>query len=243
MMLGALLRRLQSYRLTPTARRVMQERLTYLSVKRLARIEYALGEIESIPGDIVEFGIALGGSGIILAHKAIGGRRFFGFDVFGMIPPPTSEKDDAKSKRRYETIKSGLSNGIAGDQYYGYKENLFGEVTQSFAAHGVPVDYKNVILCKGLFEETWPTVQLDAIALAHIDCDWYAPVAFCLDACARKLSAGGIIIIDDYNDYGGCRVAVDEFVSTHSDFEFHSGANPFLRRNRAVAPSKKPTTN
>ncbi|TLG71422.1 TylF/MycF/NovP-related O-methyltransferase [Methylocystis sp. B8] len=219
-------------KLDAVTRAVVRDRLTYLSYEKLERIQRALAETKDRRGDIIEFGVALGGSGIILARGAGASRRFLGFDVFGMIPPPTSEKDDAKSKLRYEVISSGKSRGINGDTYYGYKKDLFNEVVDSFARHGVEADGNRVFLHKGLFESTWSAADesIDAIALAHIDCDWYDPVLFCLNACADKLVEGGILIIDDYNDYGGCRTAVDEFVSKRADFRLEPGANPFLRK-------------
>jgi len=154
-----------------------------------------------------------------------------------MIPPPSSEKDDTKSKERYQIIKSGASKGIGGDKYYGYKDSLFAEVKDSFARHGVSVDGQSIVLYRGFFEETWPTVSVHSVALAHIDCDWYDPVRYCLHAVADEVSEGGILIIDDYNDYGGCRTAVNEFLTERNDFVFEDGPNPFLRRKRAAAIS------
>ncbi|TIX37984.1 MAG: hypothetical protein E5V36_22655, partial [Mesorhizobium sp.] len=54
---------LDASRLSATARSVRRERLTYLSPWRLRRLEMALKEVlkENVPGDIAEFGIALGG--------------------------------------------------------------------------------------------------------------------------------------------------------------------------------------
>lgn len=212
---------------------IVADKLTYLSAKKLHRLHNALKRTRSVGGDIVEFGIALGGSGIILARNKEASRRFLGFDVFGMIPPPTSEKDDARSKGRYKTIQSGAATGIAGDTYYGYKENLFSQVKAAFARHGAPVDGENIALYRGLFEETWPTVTVHSVALAHVDCDWYDPVRYCLHALAGKLSEGGIIIIDDYYDYGGCRTAVDEFLEENKQFAFEDGPNPYLCKRRS----------
>lgn len=226
--------RFQLMGLSPVTRRVVRDRLTYLSVEKLKRIERAARETENVPGDILEFGVALGGSGIILAHSAAPPKKFAGFDVFAMIPPPTSEKDDQKSKDRFAVISTGQSQGIKGDTYYGYRPDLFSDVQASFAKHGVPIS-SGVSLHKGLFEETWPEAGVESISLAHIDCDWYDPVKYCLEACADKLSPGGILVIDDYHDYGGSRTAVDEFLKTRPDFSMESGANPFLRKSRLEA--------
>jgi len=45
-----------------------------------------------------------------------------------MIPPPTSEKVDEKSRRRYEVIKAGRAKGSSSVVYYAYRENLLAEV-------------------------------------------------------------------------------------------------------------------
>ena len=207
--------------------------LTYLSEQKFARLEQCLTDVErkGVLGDIAEFGIALGGSGIVLArHAQKHDRCFFGFDVFGMIPEPASEKDDAKSKERYETISSGQSKGIRGGAYYGYVDDLYAQVSASFAANQVAVDGKRIHLVKGLFEETVPTADLGKLAFCHLDCDWYDPVHFCLNVVADKLSPGGIILLDDYHDYGGCQTAVDEFRMSRKDFRFEDGRNVILRK-------------
>ncbi len=147
-----------------------------------------------------------------------------------MIPPPTSNKDDTRSKQRYETIASGGSSGIDGDDYYGYRQDLYGDVCRSLARHGLAVNGTTIRLHKGLFEDTIPVTPLGVVSLAHIDCDWYDPVVYCLAAIADRISPGGVIVIDDYHDYAGCRTAIDEFVASRPDFRFESGENVLLRR-------------
>lgn len=208
--------------LDKTARSVLRDRLTYLAPQRFFNIQQELRRIKAneVPGDFIEFGIALGGSSIFLAKHLDDKRSFHGFDVFGMIPAPSSEKDDVHSKARYEVIKSGHSKGLGNNLYYGYRDNLFEEVCQQFAAYGIAVNGGSVALHKGLFEETWPAAsqRIDRIAFAHVDCDWYDPVRYCLLAVADKIVSGGAIIVDDYNDYGGCRTATDEFLSERQEF-------------------------
>ncbi|KXF75754.1 hypothetical protein ATN84_17440 [Paramesorhizobium deserti] len=224
---------LETSRLSATARSVRRDRLTYLSPWKLRRLERALKDVlkENVPGDIAEFGIALGGSAIILSEQAgQRGRRFHGFDVFGMIPPPKSEKDGRKAADRYKTIASGASKGIGGDIYYGYRDNLYDEVCRSFMKYGLAVDGSMVSLHEGLFENTLPAAGLEKVAFAHIDCDWYDPVTYCLNSLADRISPRGIILIDDYHDYGGCRTATDEFLQVRPDFAFEDGTNVILRR-------------
>jgi asparagine synthase (glutamine-hydrolysing) len=233
---SALARRLRhavdAYLLSGTARSVRSDRLTYLSQRKLRRLEAALRDVlrRNVPGDVAEFGLALGGSGIVLATIAkAGGRSFHGFDVFGMIPAPTSDKDDEKSKARYRTIANGESKGLGGDVYYGYRDNLYEEVCGSFRKYGLDVGGPSVSLHKGLFENTLPAAPTERIAFAHIDCDWYEPVAYCLHNVAARLSPRGVIVLDDYHDYGGCRTATDEFLRMRPDFIFEDGENVILR--------------
>lgn len=220
-------------KLSSTARAVRDQRLTYLSPEKLLRLEQSMGEVRNIAGDFLEFGVALGGGSIVIATEAkTQGRRFAGFDVFATIPPPTSDKDDEKARQRYAVIAEGKSKGLGGDEYYGYRSDLYTEVSKSFQSHGLPVDGDKVRLVKGLFEQTWPEQGSQQIAFAHIDCDWYDPVHYCLDAVADRLSVGGIILLDDYHDYGGCRTATDEFRSSRQDFRFEDATNPALRKLR-----------
>ncbi len=219
----------ESWRLSPTARAVRRRGLTYLEPARLGILERSCREVNErrIPGDFVEAGVALGGTGIVLATHMGPNRRFHGYDVFGMIPPP-SKRDDAKSQARYEVIASGRSEGIDGDTYYGYIAELYERVAANFAEYGLPLGDR-VVLHPGLFEDTLhPTVP---VALAHVDSDWYDPVRTCLERLERCVSRGGLIVVDDYHDYGGCRKAVDEFLKSAPHFRFEdANANILLRR-------------
>jgi O-methyltransferase len=230
-----LLRRRILYPTRTLAPRLRKAGLTYLSVKKLARIEAEMARLatQGVPGDFLEFGVALGGSAILIARTAGQDQRgFAGFDVFAMIPPPTSEKDDQKSRERYTVISSGRAKGLAGQTYYGYVDDLYTRVCASFAKYGVPVDGAEVALIKGLFEDTWPSRTPRPIAFAHIDCDWYDPVKYCLNAVAEGLAQGGAIVLDDYHDYGGCKQATEEFLTERPDFERVEGENLILRRKR-----------
>jgi O-methyltransferase len=209
---------LNRLRLPPIAREVKRRRLTYLSDAKFLSLRDVIREIRraGVTGDFVEYGLALGGSGVYLASERNAPRRFHGYDVFGMIPAP-GEKDDEKSKARYDEIRSGRSKGLSGDVYYGYQDNLFGRVCETFESFGMPVDGVNVCLHAGLFEDTVTFSADDRVALAHIDCDWYDPVKLCLERTTAVLRQGGFMILDDYNDYGGCRKAADEFLAAHPE--------------------------
>lgn len=222
--------------LSSAARAVRREHLTYLSLPKLRRLETVLSELDThhIAGDYVEFGVALGGSAILIAKAAQKSRRAFtGFDVFGTIPAPTSLKDDAKSKERYRAIAEGHSDGIGGERYYGYRDDLYGDVVGAFARFGLTVGIGGLALERGLFQNTCPKWTTEMIAFAHIDCDWYEPVHYCLNALCHAMVPGGVILLDDYHDYGGARIATQEFLVERGDFAFEDGENVILRLRRA----------
>jgi asparagine synthase (glutamine-hydrolysing) len=216
-------------RLSPTARRVTSERLTYLSAEKLANLEWCAREVQrrDVPGDVIEAGVALGGSAIALADELTPERAFDGYDVFGTIPPP-SERDGADAHDRYEVIAAGGSAGIDGDPYYGYVDDLYERVVASFRAHGIEPG-ERVRLHRGLFEDTLHPAG--PVALVHIDSDWYDPVRLCLERTYPHLSPGAFVILDDYHDYEGCRSATDEFLAAHADLvPVRDRGNLVLRR-------------
>lgn len=212
------------YRLTDSQKaailRVKTQRLTYLTTRDLLNLYEVAREVEEarVPGLFIEAGSALGGSAIVLGKAKGNQREFRLYDAFGMIPPP-SNKDDADVHARYEEIKSGKSKGIGGDRYYGYTENLKEVVAGNLAKHGLPPLENNIKLIKGYFENTLYITE--AVALAHIDCDWYASVMSCLLQIEPHLSPGGKIIFDDYYDWSGCRNAVDEYFNDKSGYTFN----------------------
>lgn len=214
--------------LSPLAAEVRRRNLTYLSDVRLEALERYATEAAKLGGDFLEAGVALGGSAVVLASHRPDGAAFRGYDVFATIPPP-GERDDEHSHERYAVIASGRSEGIGGEEYYGYRPDLYAEVSQTFAEFGMPVDGERVVLVRGLFEETLHPPA--SVALAHIDSDWYDPVKLCLERIYPQLLDGGYVILDDYADYGGCRTATDEFMAQHPDLRVvEQPANAVLRR-------------
>ncbi len=193
-----------------TVAAVRDERLTYLKAGMLEDLAGCVLQIErdGVEGAVIEAGTALGGSAIVLAAAKSPERPMKVYDVFGTIPPP-SERDGADVHRRYATIAAGEAKGPGGETYYGYRDDLYHEVADSFARHGVAVGEHNVELVRGLFEDT---IRLDEpVAFAHLDGDWYESTMTCLTRIAPLLVSGGRIVLDDYFKWSGCRRAVDEY--------------------------------
>ena len=190
--------------------RIKSQKITYLSKAKLANIAYAIDRLKKykLKGIFVEAGCALGGSSILISKLKNTNSKFYVFDVFGMIPPPT--EDDTKDvHQRYKTIVEGNSKGLGDDPYYGYQDNLYEKVLENFSSFDVDPQEENVQLIKGKVQDTMEISE--PVAFAHVDVDWYDPVKTCLQQIWPKLQPGGVLILDDYHDWGGCRKATDEY--------------------------------
>lgn len=216
---------LQGRRIPPVVQAVHENGLTYLGEKALLDLHDQVRRVEDeqLEGRLIEAGCALGGSAIVIAAAKARERPLYVYDVFDMIPPPT-EQDGQDVHDRYRIITQGESRGINGATYYGYRQDLYAVVEANFAKEGVPVGENNVYLVQGLFQDT---LQVGGpVALAHIDGDWYESVMTCLARIAPRLIPGGVLIIDDYDCWSGCRKAVDEYFSDKMDDYV------FVRRSR-----------
>lgn len=196
--------------------------LSYCGRPKLENIAEAAQRVieDRVPGGYLEAGVALGGSAILLGRLKPADVSLDLYDVFGMIPPP-GDNDGEDAHKRYEEISSGASAGLNGDLYYGYVDNLLEKVKGNLRQFGLEPDGGSIRCIPGLFEDTLHPAG--AIALAHIDCDWYDSVWTCIERIAPRLSPGGVIIFDDYSSYSGCRSAVDEWLAQTPEMEtlFH----------------------
>ena len=199
--------------------RVRDERLTYLKPPYLRALAADVLDVEraGLDGMVIEAGTALGGSAIVMAAAKARERPMKVYDVFGTIPPPGS-RDGPDVHRRYATIATGEARGVGGDTYYGYRDDLYSEVYDSFGRLGVPAADHNIELIQGLFEDT--IVLDEPVAIAHLDGDWYESTMTCLTRIAPLLSPGGRIVLDDYHTWSGCRAAVDEYFTGRDGYRF-----------------------
>jgi len=191
-------------------RKIKQKNLTFLSQAALLNISKVIKQVEKkkVKGVFVETGCALGGSTVLMGLSKNQERKLNVYDVFGMIPPP-SDEDGGDVHERYDKITKGESTGIKNDLYYGYEKDLIGKVTKTLADFGLTEEKDNIHLIQGLYEDT---LKIDEpVAFAHIDCDWYSSVMTSLDAIEPNLANGGVMIIDDYFAWSGCKTAIDEY--------------------------------
>jgi asparagine synthase (glutamine-hydrolysing) len=209
---------------------VRQRHLSYLDWNALMDLSQAVWQVEKsgVEGCFIEAGCALGGSAITIAAARHHQQPFWVYDAFEGMPPP-SDRDDADVHERYQKIVSGQAPGIGGGTYYGYLDNLQDQVRNNFIALGIDPGSSLVNFVPGLFEKTLSPEG--PVALAHLDCDWYNSVMVCLQRIVPHLSVGGILIIDDYSDWSGCRQAVDDyFAGQKEQFIFTPRSRLHIRR-------------
>jgi hypothetical protein len=147
---------------------------------------------DQIPGDFVELGVYKGNSaGVLATFARQQNRRLFLFDTFGGFDNRDLQGIDAKRPQAFcDTSIDAV-------------RNLVGAIGVTFV--------------QGYFPDSIQGLDMPAaIAVAHIDCDLYAPIKAGLESFYPRLSPGGILVVHDYSSgyWSGATAAVDEFCMT-----------------------------
>jgi len=168
---------------------------------------------QNIPGDFVECGVWRGGSALIMGlmlQRSTQPRFLRLFDSFEGLPQPTVE-DGTRAADYSGGQKDGKLVSVAQcvASLADVKRNLFDVVG---------IDPARVKFEIGWFQNTVPVVapQMDPIAVLRLDGDWYASTQICLDHLYPHVSPGGVVILDDYWCWEGCKKATDEYRAKHS---------------------------
>jgi len=159
--------------------------------------EYVAGA--GIPGDFAESGVWRGGSMMLCAHALQrledSSRKLFLFDTYSGMPEPC-EKDvffDGKTKLPKGSLAISLE-----------------EVQKNVLSTGYPRD--NIVFVKGMVEETLPRFAPERLALLRVDTDFYESTYHALVHLFPRLSAGGVLVLDDYGALKGAREAVARYL-------------------------------
>lgn len=167
-----------------------------------------------ISGSLVECGVWRGGVSILMAErlqqlKEPASRTQFLFDTFEGMSEPTSadiDKHGASAKDRLDSV--GRSDGASNVWAYASME----DVSQNFTT--CEISPSCVKMIKGKVEDTLPANSPEKIAILRLDTDWYESTRHELIHLYPLLETGGVLLIDDYGYWSGCRKAVDEYFST-----------------------------
>ena len=157
----------------------------------------------------METGVWRGGCAGILAYisKKYGYKNaLYFFDSFEGLPQPTHEDGaDARifADKKIDGKMEAINKLIAPESYI--KKLLFEKLQ-------IEADKVNIV--KGWFQDTLPAVKnkIGPISILRLDGDWYESTKVALENLYDQVEAGGMILIDDYYFWDGCRRAVDEFI-------------------------------
>ncbi|MCU0780279.1 MAG: TylF/MycF family methyltransferase [Akkermansiaceae bacterium] len=185
---------------------------TMTSVEKMFALYRAVKYLDAnaIDGYVVECGVAAGGSMMLAALTSITygntNREIWLYDTFAGMPEPTARDVNYRGDAaRLQWVASQ-----AGDHNAWCYASL-ASVRANMTLTGYPLEKLRFI--KGKVEDTIPDQVPEKIALLRLDTDWYASTKHELEQLYPLLCEGGVLIIDDYGHWEGCRQATDEFLS------------------------------
>lgn len=154
-------------------------------------------------GSVAECGVWQGSTllptGLFLRRRAPG-KRLFGFDSFQGLNETVSRDVPLGGEDEDRKHVGGFSN------------TSYEAVDQRVRELGLA---KTVTLVPGYFQDTLAYYADRRFSFVHLDCVIYESYRTCLEFFYPRLVAGGVILLDEYNDppWPGCTLAVDEFLA------------------------------
>ncbi len=181
---------------------------TMTSCERIANVIDAVRHVSQrgIPGAIVECGVWRGGSMMAAALallEAADERDIFLFDTFAGMTAPAEQDFDHRGDMAEDTYLELL----VGDES-GWCRAGLEDVTANLKSTGYPAQKCHFI--EGDVLKTIPGAAPGEIAVLRLDTDWYASTRHEMAHLYPRLTPGGILIVDDYGHWNGCRQAIDE---------------------------------
>ena len=176
---------------------------------RIVSLDKCLRSVISsnIEGDFVECGTWRGGLAALMLYYLIKNnlsKKLHIFDTFKGMPEP-GMKDDARAIAKYNQKRDGEFSDWCRADIDTVKRTL-SKVSPNFRTR--------CELIEGMVEQTLDQCNISTIALCRVDTDWYESTKKEFEVLYPKISLGGYMIVDDYSDWGGCKLAVDEYLST-----------------------------
>jgi hypothetical protein len=183
------------------ADQVVENRRTLLGYDRLYVFWQAIRNLRSIPGNAAEIGAYRGGSAFFIATAF---RQLTGADVrFDVFDTFAGHPSDALSDRDSYHREPGL-----------FTETSYQDVKEYLAPLAATHVHEGDIL------EHLPRLENASYRLVHIDTDLYLPTKACLEYFGSRLSAGGVVVVDDYSSPNcpGVAEAVVEYLEERDHY-------------------------
>ena len=195
------------------------KKLSMVSVDRLMAVISSTKYIieNNIEGDFVECGVWRGGCALAMAmilndYKV--NRKIYLYDTFEGMTSPGKEDlgfDGSQPLKIFKEYQKENHNewcfaSIEDVQHQFKKLNL----------------NSNVIFVKGDVVKTLSEKENlpEKIALLRLDTDWYESTKMEMNVLYPKLIKNGVLLIDDYADWQGCKRAIDEYFNENFRFNY-----------------------
>ena len=161
----------------------------------------------------IECGVAGGGSGILVAVALDHYARVFSAghltfkvilcDTFEGMPPPSCADAIGNGPGLISAVDTNWATGTCSSPV-----QHITDLAKKFKVEDI------VVIKQGLFKDTLPLLSKEnTFQLAHFDADWYESILECFEHVSPSMNIGGIIQLDDYNYWNGCKKAVTEYFS------------------------------
>jgi len=185
---------------------------TITSPERLFALIQAVRHVTAacVPGDVVECGVWRGGSMMAAALTLLAGadtkRGLYLFDTFEGMSPPGALDVSVDGQAASALLASPRTTDPKSPWCYAGID----EVRAAMRSTGYPLERVHYV--QGRVEDTIPANAPARIAVLRLDTDWYESTRHELEHLYPLLSPGGVLIVDDYGHWAGCRKAVDEYL-------------------------------
>ena len=199
------------------------EKATVVSLpRRIASAALAV-YAATLKSDFIETGVYAGGTSILLMkvleqHNWPGNH--WAADSFHGLPTGSDpdlegcSNDARKSNGMFDCgfrgTRSSSSRSKFAGQFRASRSHFAKNVQQSGLGYALNSQLKIV---PGWFKDTLPPAGLRSIAYLRLDGDLYASTRDAIEPLYPLVVPGGVVYVDDYGSYGGCKQAIDEYRS------------------------------
>lgn len=187
---------------------------TMTSIERMYALYKSIVYIldKNINGDFVECGVWRGGSAMLIAkmfvERKITNRKIILFDTFEGMSEPSQFDIDTSGQLATEALKQSIHQKETSVWCLADITDVQNNMNQTGFSNDL------IVYIKGKVEDTIPErLPTKQIALLRLDTDWYESTKHELIYLYPLLQRTGILIIDDYGHWQGCRKAVDEYLA------------------------------
>ncbi|HEY8866781.1 MAG TPA: TylF/MycF/NovP-related O-methyltransferase [Solirubrobacteraceae bacterium] len=209
--------------LKPSDRRIVENALPY-TMTGVARLQALVDAVRhchrrGVPGSFAECGVWRGGSvlAMILTLQDLGvaDRDIHLYDTFEGMTAPTEHDVSEIDPPALQTWRDAEGRDArAWAELFDPDAINEDAVRETLLATGYPSERLHLV--RGPVEQTLPQRAPDALALLRLDTDWYESTRHELEHLYPRLADGGVLIVDDYGHWAGCRRAVDEYFERHA---------------------------